>query len=410
MRTRKEGNALALAALVAWSMQCSGSSSSPSPGDGGGDAVTAGDASGSSSGDGGPQDAGGAGDVSALEAAPIDYYVGGCRFGGNSGAVPADAGLLHGLTVIAQGVQASAGLEVDATNAYFAATDSIQRIPLSGGTPTVMVSGASPAGMALAGGSLIWSDGTVPMQTRILSAPLTAVGWAVPGSPGDGGADAESTDGSAIDAGGDGAPRPAPTILATLSGSPGAFAVTGGYAYFAADATIARVPLAGGAVDVIAQGLGPTGIAAGPAVVYLGDGDNEVIDQAMIGVPDGGPIGLFAQSGGTPTQLAIGNGGTDLYWGDWFGGIDHCPIAMPYHVDVFGTPCGGGACYPRHVRAGGPGVVWESGDNICGTVGTAGPAGSTYLATGIAAVQAVAVDGQHLYASTVLGELLRLDL
>ena len=143
-------------------------------------------------------------------------------------------------------------------------------------------------------------------------------------------------------------------ILASVPGNPGALDVANGYVYFAADGVISRVAVTGGAVQLVAQGLGPTGIAAAPTVVYLGDGNNETIDQAMIGVPDGGFIGLFATSAGSTTQVAIGNGGKDLYWGDWFGGIDHCPIAMPYHVDVFGTPCSGGACYPRHVRAYGP--------------------------------------------------------
>jgi hypothetical protein len=388
--------ALAGAAVVL--AQCSSSGSASGPGE---DAAAAGDGSSS----GGLSEGG---DAPPLEASPPDHYIGDCRFGGGAGSVPPDGGLLHGLTVLATGVQAAAGLEVDTTDIYFGTSDSIERMPIAGGAPVVMVSGANPGAMALVGSTIIWIDGTVPMQTRILSVPLTAVGWAVPAPPGEGGVDAGG-EGGTVDGGGDAAPGPAPVVLASVPGSPGALDVANGYVYFAADSVISRVPVAGGAVELVAQGLGPTGIAAGPTVVYLGDGNNETIDQAMIGVPDGGFIGLFATSAASTTQVAIGNGGKDLYWGDWFGGIDHCPIAMPYHVDVFGTPCSGGACYPRHVRAGGPGVVWESGDNICGAAGTASPSGSTTLVEGISAVQAVAADSKHLYASTVLGELLRLD-
>jgi hypothetical protein len=401
----------AFAGLALSLARCSSSGSGSGAGEEGG---VAGDGSGASSGGAIPSDGGNA---PHFEAGPPDHYIGGCRFAGNAGAVPTDGGLLHGLTVLATGVQAAAGLEVDATYAYFGTSDSIERIPLAGGAPVVMVSGSSPGAMALVGSEIIWIDGSLPMQTQILAVPVTAVGWAVPAPPGDGGVEAGAVDAGADgnvvdggrDGGGDAAPAQAPMILASVPGNPGALDVANGYVYFAADGVISRVPVAGGAVQLVAQGLGPTGIAAAPTVVYLGDGNNETIDQAMIGVPDGGFIGLFATSAASTTQVAIGNGGKDLYWGDWFGGIDHCPIAMPYHVDVFGTPCSGGACYPRHVRAGGPGVVWESGDNICGAAGTASPTGSALLVEGIAAIQAVAADAQHLYASTVLGELLRMN-
>jgi hypothetical protein len=305
---------------------------------------------------------------------------------------------------LATGVQGVAGLEVDATYAYFAAASTISRIPLSGGPSVLMVANANPVAIGIAGNALVWSDASLPMQTRVLSAPLTAVGWVAFASA-DGGA--MPTDAGHLDAGADAA-APIATTLATLPGGPGAFSIAGGYAYFAAGAVIARVPTAGGNVETVASGVGPTGIAVSSTTAYLGDGNNDVIDEAMLGVPDGGPIGLFAQSNGTPTRLALN--GTDLYWGDWFGSIDHVALATPYHFTSSGTPCAGGACYPRHVRTGGPGVIWESGDNICGHVGTAGPQGSTLFAQDIAAVQSIAADAHHLYATTLLGELLRWDL
>ncbi len=243
-----------------------------------------------------------------------------------------------------------------------------------------------------------------PRKRRILSVPLTAVGWvAFTGT--DGGT--TRADAGSLDAGA-GVASPPATMLATVPGAAGAFALAGSYAYFAAGSVVARVPTGGGLVETVASGLAPTGIAVGPNLVYLGDANNDVIDQAYMGFPDGGPIGIFTPSHGTPTQLALGS--ADLYWGDAFGAVDHVALDTPSLFDGFRTPCGGGACYPRHVRSGGPGAVWEAGDNICGHVGTVSPRGTTLFATNIAAVQSLAVDAQHLYANTVLGEVLRFDL
>jgi hypothetical protein len=356
----------------------------------------------------GPDDAGAEGGGPAMEAGPPDYFLGDCEFAHSSGAVPTDAGALpHGLTVLATGVEGSSGIEVDGTYAYLAGGSTISRIPLAGGAPVVMVSNAQPVAMGIANGAIVWSDQSVPMQTAILSVPLTATGWAA-FSGGDGGTPAGDAGdaGNAGDAGDAGAP--VATTLATMSGGPGAFTVAGGYVYFTAGSVVARVPTAGGPVETVANGIGPTGIAVSATTAYFGDSPNEGIDQVMLGVPDGGPIGGFAVSNGTPTQLALS--GSDLYWGDWFGGIESVPLAMPYAYQDFGTPCGGGACYPRHVRAGGPGAIWESGDNICGSVGVAGgPGGGKLFADGLAAISSIAADGQHLYAVSILGELLRWD-
>ena len=352
-----------------------------------------------------PNDDGGSpvegGSPTPVEAGPVTYYVGSCEFGSGSGAISADAGpAKHGLTVLATGVQASAGLEVDAASAYFATGTDIERIALSGGAPVVMVSNATPGSMVLSGSTLLWTDSSQPGTTLILSAPLTALGWLAVAPSADGGAGGVTADGGGSLA----------TVLAAVPGSPGPLTLSGNYVYFAADAVTYRVLLGGGSVETVFSGMGPSGIAVlSTGTVLLGDGNNETVDQVPPGMPDGG-LGLFAESDGSPTALALSSDGATLYWGDEFGAIDFVPVAMPMHNGLFGTPCGGGACFPRHVRAGGPGVLWESGDNICGNVGTVGPQGGTLFAEGIAAVQSLASDAQHLYVSTVVGELLRFDL
>jgi hypothetical protein len=85
-------------------------------------------------------------------------------------------------------------------------------------------------------------------------------------------------------------------------------------------------------------------------------------------------------------------------------------VSAPNSEQLFDTPCGGGACYPRHVRPGGPGVIWESGDNLCGNVGTTSPTGSLIFAANLSALQSIASDASHLSASSMSGELLRWDL
>jgi hypothetical protein len=397
-RTTGSRRPLLPGALAVTALACgSGTSGSVSPG--GADASTQPD------GDAGGVDAGGEAQPPSPDAGPSDSFVGDCQPGAGSGAISGDASSPpRGLTVLATGIQGSAGLEVDARYAYFASTSTISRVPLDGGPPEVMVANARPVAIGIAGADLVWSDATGATQTQILTVPLTAVGWiAFAGT--DGGA--TRSDAGLPDAGADAA-SPVATMLATVPGVPGAFALAGTYAYFTAGDVITRVPTGGGPIETVASGLAPTGIAVGSNLVYLGDGNEDVIDQAYLGFPDGGPIGIFTPSHGTPTQVALGS--ADLYWGDQFGTVDHVALSTPYLFDGFHTPCAIGACFPRHVRSGGPGAVWESDDNVCGHVGTVGPSGTTLFATDIAAVQSLAVDATHLYANTVLGELLRFDL
>lgn len=337
----------------------------------------------------------GASDAAAIDSGPPDYFVGQCEVGG----VPTDGGVLpRGLTVLATGITAPGGLAVDATYAYFATSSGISRVPLAGGSPVMMVSGASPLSMALSGNALVWSDATIASTTTVLTVPVTAVGWSAfgAGDAGSGAPDAGADSGAAV-----------ATQLAAIAGSPGAFTVADAV-YFTADSVVYRVATTGGPVQTVSSGLAPTGIAVGSATAYLGDSNNESIDAVALGPTDGGPIESFAISNASPTQVAINDG--NLYWGDFFGAIEYVAIATPDAVQVFGTPCGGAGCYPNFVVAGGPGALWEADDGICGHVGTVGPQGTTLFATNIDPAQAIAGDAQHLYVATTEGQLLRWDL
>src|SRR3954467_13639848 len=84
-------------------------------------------------------------DSMGFEPAPLPYFYGTCSFGGAASLVPTDRGQLpYGLTVLATGLPRTVALEVDATNAYFAPSSALMRLPLAGGTPEMMVAGVAP--------------------------------------------------------------------------------------------------------------------------------------------------------------------------------------------------------------------------------------------------------------------------
>ena len=66
---------------------------------------------------------------------------------------------------------------------------------------------------------------------------------------------------------------------------------------------------------------------------------------------------------GTPTFVkmayAVPNSivltGGELYWSDWFGGMEYMPLAAPTTGKRQGSDCSGGPCEPR-LRAGGSGA------------------------------------------------------
>jgi hypothetical protein len=315
-----------------------------------------------------------------------DYFDGGCSFFGGAGEVPAEGSPFHGLTVVATGLKGMTALEVDATNAYLASASSISRLPLAGGAAQVMVANAMPVATASDDSNIYWSDSSVSGKTTILSATLTATGW------------------NAF-AGGAGQTA---TMLAQEPGAPGAFILAAGTLYFAAGSVVWRVSTAGGAAQMVYSGLAPTGIAVDGVNVYLGDDPDEAIQFVTTSGQFAGLLQGFSLSNATPTQLAFSNG--NLYWGDWFGAIEHAPVTNANAVDYARTPCGGAGCYPNHLRPAGAVVVWEAGDDSCSSVGKVDATGSTYFATNVAAVGGIAVSGSHFYAVTAVGQLLRFDL
>jgi hypothetical protein len=346
----------------------------------------AGGSSGGASGHDGGTDA--PPDGTGFEPFVPDYYVGSCSFIGGAGTVPDAGSPLHGLTVVATGLTGMVALEADATNAYLAGASTISRLPLAGGTPTVMVVHAAPVATAADANNIYWSDSSVSGQTTILRAPLTATGFEA--------------------FVGDGAAAQTATTIVSKPGAPGAFTMAGGTIYFAAGSAVWRVPTAGGSAQMVYSPFAPTGIAVDGDNVYLGDDPNEAIQFVSVSGQFAGVLQGFALSNATPRQLAVSNG--ILYWGDWFGSIEHAPVANPNSLGYANTPCGGAGCYPNKLRPAGAGVAWEAGDDNCGNVGTADATGSKYFAVSIAPVGGIAVAGNYLYAVTGVGQLLRFDL
>src|SRR4051812_16275399 len=92
------------------------------------------------------------------------------------------------MKLLATNVRALGGLAVDDKYAYFGTADGLQRIPLSGGSPNVMVTGAKPVALGIDGGKLIWEDASDPTKTEVLSVPLDALDaldFTAHGDPGD---------------------------------------------------------------------------------------------------------------------------------------------------------------------------------------------------------------------------------
>jgi uncharacterized repeat protein (TIGR03803 family) len=203
------------------------------------------------------------------------------------------------------------------------------------------------------------------------------------------------------------------TLTAGENG-PAGLAVGGGYVYFtdyaggAADAgSVRRVPVAGGAPEVLAAGLsGPMGIGADGANVYVANryGSN------VLSVPvSGGAVpGIVATVPGGLQPLALAVDQTGVYWTDttdtWVGG------------DVRMAPMDGGApvvLAPSQVIAGAPtgGVALDSA-RVYWANQPATPSGMSELraiskgagpivpvATGAVFVDALAVSGSNLYFS-----------
>ena len=328
-------------------------------------------------------------DSTGFEPVPLPYFFGTCGSGGGSGLVPTDWGPLpFGLTVVAAGLPMTVGLEVDGTNAYLVTSSALLRLPLSGGTPAMMVSGVAPVATAIDADNIYWIDSGVAGQTTILRAPLTATGWAA--------------------FAGDGGGSQAATMLASQAGTPGPFTVGGGFVYFAIGNVVSRVPAGGGTVQTVSTTFTPRGLAAASDALYLTEFSGETIQRvSLTGTLPATPT-FLKLAYAVPTAVVL-NGG-ELYWNDWFGGYEYLPIATPTDGRRFPTSCGGpfsGPCENR-LRPAGRGVVWASDPDECGTIGRVNPDGAETIAGALASIGGVAGTSTHAYVTTSLGELLRL--
>jgi hypothetical protein len=320
--------------------------------------------------------------TTGFEPLPVPYFYGTCSIGFGSTPVPTDRGPLQfGLTSLTTALpKTTVGLEVDAANFYLATPTGILRLPVSapGGTPEMMVTGAKPVATAIDADSIYWIDSGVAGQTTIMRAPLTATGQAG-------------------------------TMLASQAGMPGPFTVAGGFVYFSTANVISRVPSAGGAVQMVSTTIEPRGLAASADALFFTEYDIETIQRvSLAGALPAAPT-FFKSAYAVPTSIVI-NGG-DLYFEDWFGGVEYVPIAAPTTGKRYSDGCSDAACEYR-MRAGGRGAVWASevGFSHCGRIGKVNPDGSELLAAGLAPIGGIAATATHAYATTSLGELLRVDL
>jgi hypothetical protein len=322
-------------------------------------------------------------DSMGFEPAPLPYFYGTCSFGGfGNSLVPTDRGQLpYGLTVLATGLPRTVALEVDATNAYFATSTALMRLSLSGGTPEMMVAGVAPivSDTAIDADNIYWLDGGTTGQITILKAPLTATGAT-------------------------------PTMLASqpagTNGRASQFTVGGGYVYFSADNTIWRVPTGGGTVQTVSTTMEPRGIAAATDAIYFTEFSQETIQKVLVTGALPGTPAFLKLAYAVPNSIVLTGG--DLYFSDWFGGLEYLPLAAPTTGKRQGSDCGGGPCEPR-LRAGGSGAIWASEPNDCGSIGRVNHDLSELMAAGLAPIGGIAGTSTHAYATTQLGELLRLD-
>lgn len=319
-------------------------------------------------------------DSMGFEPAPLPYFYGTCSFGGTGSLVPTNRGQLpYGLTVLATGLPRTVALEVDATNFYMATSSAILRMPLTAGAQETMVAGVAPVVTAIDDQNIYWLDSGVAGRITIMKAPLTATGAQ-------------------------------PTMLASqpagTNGRASQFTVGGGFVYFSADNTIWRVPTEAGTVQTVSTTMEPRGIAAATDAIYFTEFSGETIQKLSVTGTLPGTPAFLKLAYAVPNAIVLTGG--DLYWADWFGGMEYLPLAAPTTGKRQGSDCGGGPCEPR-LRAGGSGAIWASEPNDCGSIGRVNHDLSELMAGGLAPIGGIAATSTHAYATTTLGELLRLD-
>ena len=268
---------------------------------------------------------------------------------------------------------------MDATNFYMATSSAILRMPLTAGAQETMVAGVAPVVTAIDDQNIYWLDSGVAGRITIMKAPLTATGAQ-------------------------------PTMLASqpagTNGRASQFTVGGGFVYFSADNTIWRVPTEAGTVQTVSTTMEPRGIAAATDAIYFTEFSGETIQKLSVTGTLPGTPAFLKLAYAVPNAIVLTGG--DLYWDDWFGGMEYLPLAAPTTGHRYGSDCSGGPCESR-LRAGGPGAIWASEPNDCGSIGRVNHDLSELMAGGLASIGGIAGTSTHAYATTSLGELLRLD-
>jgi hypothetical protein len=229
------------------------------------------------------------------------------------------------------------GVAVDAQFVYYAqpARGRVMRVPLDGGLPETLADGLDfPLFLARDATSLYWTGGVTDGKVMKLdlaagSSPITLVdGQTNPRAIAVAGGfvywtDVDATDGSIlrtadhVDATTDGGTLTAVRLAAGIKG-PTDLALAGGYAYAPdQNGRIARVPLAGGALEPFVTVTGvPFGVATDGLALYwstLGDGG---IFSTLIG--GDGAVVTLASGEADPRFLAVDD--LAVFWGAWGGG------------------------------------------------------------------------------------------
>jgi len=248
---------------------------------------------------------------------------------------------------------------------------------LPAGAPETMVTSVAPVVTAIDDRSLYWLDRGVAERITIMKVALSATGAL-------------------------------PTMLASqpagTNGRASQFTVGGGFVYFSADNTIWRVSTDGGAVQTVSTTIEPRGIAGATDAIYFTEFSDETIQKVSLTAALPGTPAFLKSAYAVPNAVVLAGG--DLYWADWFGGMEYLSLASPTTGKRQGSDCSGGPCEPR-LRAGGSGAVWASEPGDCGSIGRVNHDVSELMAGGLAPIGGIAATSNYAYATTRLGELLR---